>query len=184
MGSCVKLARPPKESGQIVGQRVLRAGHAGARNQVKKAKGARGDFHEALVGGSGRGQEDSVQVMCLQDLAIVRRFFRREIGDENAIGAGLRGRGGEFFQAHLEDGIEIAEEHQRHLAGLANSPHEREHTGKRRAGLQSALGGALNRGSIGEGIAEGHAEFDDIGARVGQRQNEVARRSRAWDRPQ
>ncbi len=119
-----KAARAPKESGQIVRQGILRASHPGARNQVKKSGRARGDFHQALIGGRGRGQENRIQMMRLHDFAILRRFFRREIGNENSVSPCFRGRCGKFLQTHLENGIEVAEEHQGHLAGLANLPHK------------------------------------------------------------
>src|SRR5208337_4253642 len=71
-GELREAAHSPKESGQVVGQRVLRTRHAGARNQIEKTGRARGDFHQSLIRGSGRGQENGVQMMRLQDLAILR----------------------------------------------------------------------------------------------------------------
>ena len=103
----------------------------------------------------------------VKNAAIVVGFFGREIGGENAIGAGLRCGSGKFFEAHLEDGIVVAEKNEWNLAGLANAADEIEDTGKSGTSLESALGGALNRGAIGEGIAEGHTEFDDVSASIG-----------------
>src|SRR2546427_66101 len=83
------------------------------------------------------------------------------VGGENAVGPSGCGSGGEFFETHLEDGIVVAEEDERDLRGLANAANEIEDACKGGAEFQSALGGALNRRAIGEGITKGHAEFDD-----------------------
>ena len=44
---------------------------------------------------------------------------------------------------------------------------EIEDSGKRGSAAQGALACALNDGAIGDGIAEGYAEFDHVGARFG-----------------
>jgi len=41
--------------------------------------------------------------------------------------------------------------------------------------LEGALAGALNDRSVGEGVAEGDAEFDDAGTRVDGGEDDVAR---------
>ncbi len=56
----------------------------------------------------------------MQDAAIVFGLFRREIGDENAIGSGGSSGSSKFLHSELQDGIEITEEDQRHLAALTN----------------------------------------------------------------
>ena len=116
-----------------------------------------------------------VEILRVEDAAIVFGFFGSEIGDEDAIGAGLRGSGGKFFETHLEDGVVIAEEDERNLAGLADAMNEIEDAGQSRAGFQGTFGSALDRGAIGEGIAEGHAEFDDVGSSFGQCENKFVR---------
>ena len=79
----------------------------------------------------------------------------------------------------MEDGIVVAEEDERDFvrgrARLVNAANEIEDAGQRRAGFQSALRGALNSGTVSEGIAEGHAEFDDVGAGFGKREDELQR---------
>ncbi len=100
-----------------------------------------------------------------ENAAIVVGFFGREIGGKNAVGASRCGRGGESLEAHLQDGIVIAEEDQRDLRDFANAVNEIENTGERGAASEGAFGGALNRGAVGKWIAEGHAKLDDIGTR-------------------
>ena len=76
-GELSDAARPPQESGEIVGQRIFRSGHTGARDEVEKSRGTSGDFREALVGGSRRAKENRIEMMSGKNLAIVIRFFRR-----------------------------------------------------------------------------------------------------------
>jgi len=60
--------------------------------------------------------------------------------------------------------IVIAEENQGDFAGLADLADKVDDLGKRGMRFQGALGGALDGGAVGERIAEGDAEFDDVGA--------------------
>src|SRR6266851_2670379 len=123
-GKLRDAAGPPEEGGEIVGQGVLRAGDAGSGNEIEKTRGARGDFREALVRGSRRAKEDAVEMVRGKNAAIVFGFFGSEIGGENAVGAGRRGGRCEFFEAHLQDGIVVAEEDERDLRGLADAANE------------------------------------------------------------
>jgi len=75
----------------------------------------------------------------------------------------------------LQDGIVVAEEHHGNFAGFADFADQMDDLGERCAGFQSPLGGALNRGAVSEGIAEGNAKFYDIGAGIGEGQNEFMR---------
>src|SRR6266436_2906049 len=106
-----------------------------------------------------------------EDAAIVGGFFGSEVGGEDAVGPSFAGGAREFFQAQLEDGIVVAEEHERNLRGLTDAADEFDYTGERGAGFKGALGGALNGGAVGERIAEGNAEFDDVGAGLGERED-------------
>ena len=75
------------------------------------------------------------------------------------------GSGCEFFESHLQDGIVVAEEDERNLRRLADAANEIHNPGESRARFQGTLGSSLNRGAIGEGITERHAELDNISAR-------------------
>ncbi len=104
-----------QERGEIVGQGVLRAGNTGAGDEIEKPGGAGGDFRKSLVRGSRRTKKNRVEMMGGENAAILFGFFGREISGEDAVGACRRGRGCEFFKAHLQDGIVIAEKDQRDL---------------------------------------------------------------------
>src|SRR6266403_5034631 len=163
--------RAAQERWKIIGERILCTGNAGPGNEIEKAGGAGSNFCEAFVRGSRRTEEDGVKMLRGENTAIVDGFFGSEIGGEDAVSADGCGGGSKFFEAHLEDGIVVAEEGERDFvrgrARLANAANEIEDAGQRRAGFQSALRGALNSGTVSEGIAEGHAEFAG-GTQVGE----------------
>src|ERR1700682_644243 len=115
--------------GQIVWERVFRAGNAGTRDQIKEARGHGGDFGEAVVGGRGRTEENGVEVVRGQEATVVGGFFGSEVGGEDAIGARGRGCDGESLETHLEDGIVVGEEDQRNLRALANADDEIDYAG-------------------------------------------------------
>ena len=123
-----EVAGTPQQRGQIVGQRVFRARHTRARDQIKETGGARRNFLQTFVGGSRRRKENRIETARLKDAAIVLGLFRREIGDQNAVGASLRCGVSKFFQPQLKNGIEIAEQNQRHLARLADATHKIKNT--------------------------------------------------------
>src|SRR6266478_3135151 len=88
------LAGAAQQRGKIRGKRVLLTGYAGARNEIEKAGRAGGDFLETVVGGSGSAKKNGVEMMCRNDAAVVFRFLRSEIGDEDTVSASGRCGGG------------------------------------------------------------------------------------------
>src|SRR5229473_3232418 len=92
-----------------------RTRYASAGDEIEKTGGAGGDFRKSLVRGSRRTKKNRVEMMGGENAAILFGFFGREISGEDAVGACRRGRGCEFFKAHLQDGIVIAEKDQRDL---------------------------------------------------------------------
>src|SRR6202030_4069344 len=152
------------ERWEIVGQGILRAGNAGAGNQIEKAGRTGGDFREAFVCGSGSAKKNGVEMVHAENAAIVFGFFGCEIGSENSVRAGRRCGRCESFEAHLQDGIVVAKENKRDLGKLTNAADKIENTGESRPGSQSALRSALDRRPIRERIAEGHAQFINVRA--------------------
>src|SRR6267378_1249768 len=115
-GELRNAAGAADERGEIIGQHIFCAGDAGAGNQIEETGRASGDFREAVVGGSWSAEKDAVEMMHGENAAIVFGFFRREVRDEDAIGAGDCCGGSEFFETHLQDGIVVAEEDERDLS--------------------------------------------------------------------
>ncbi len=60
----------------------------------------------------------------------------------------------------LENRIEIAEDHDR--GGRLRAGDELQRTGKGHPRTEGLEGGSLDGGAVGEGIAEGNSDFDDI----------------------
>jgi hypothetical protein len=58
---------------------------------------------------------------------------------------------------------------------LPDLPGDIEHASQIRAMVQRPLAGPLNHRPIGYGIAERHAQFDNIGARANGSQRDIAR---------
>src|SRR5438309_9015753 len=108
-------ASSPEEGGEIIGQGVLSTSDAGTRNKVEKSRGAAGDLRKALVRGSRRAEKDSVEMVRGEDAAIVFGLFGREVSSEDAVSAIGCSSGCEFLEAHLQNGIVVAEEDERNL---------------------------------------------------------------------
>src|SRR5258708_32968659 len=117
----------------MVGQRVLRASYACSGDEIEEAGRDSGDSGQALVGGGGRAEEDRVEMMRGEDAAIVGGLFGSEVGGEDAVGAGFAGCAREFFEAHLQDGIVVAEEYEGNLRRLADAADECDETSERGA---------------------------------------------------
>ncbi len=169
-------AGTPQKRREIVGQGILRAGDTSPRNQVEKTGGTGRDFFEALIRGSRRAEENRIEMVSGEDAAILFRFFRRQIGGQNAVRTSGRGGGCEFLEPHLQDRIVVAEEDERNLGGLSDPTNEIEDSCQCCPGFKCALGGTLDRRAIGKGIAERHAKFDHVRTGFGERQDEFQRR--------
>ena len=91
-------------------------------------------------------------------------LFDAGVGEQAAIDAGGGRVGGEAFQAVAQDGVEIGEQQEGNFGSGANAAGDLEHGREGGAGLEGALAAALDDGSIGDGVAERDAEFDEVGA--------------------
>src|SRR5260370_20822504 len=106
-----------------------------------------------------------------ENAAVVGGFFGSEIGGEDAVSGDFGGGARELFEGKLQDRIVVAKENERNLRGLTDAADEFDYTGERGAGFEGAFGGALDGRAVGERIAEGDAEFDDVGAGFGERED-------------
>src|SRR6185437_12267614 len=105
-------------------------------------------------------------------------FLDDHVGEENPVGAVCFCSFGKGFEAHADDGIEVAEEDDAGVgASVADLAADAEDVDEARAAGDGALAGALNDGAVGERVAEGNAELDDVGARVDGGDGHVARDS-------
>ena len=145
-GSFVNRRTRRARSGRSSGERFARAGHARARNQIQESTGKFGDFARRASVEVGAARKIVSSPCACIDRAIIAGFFGRQIGCQHAVGARCCRGVGEFLQAHLQDRIEIAEEHQRHVACAVRSRADKiDHARERGPAAQRAFARALNR---------------------------------------
>ena len=113
--------------------------------------------------------------MGLQNPSVVAGLFGRQVRSQNTVGTGTGSSRCKFLEAHLQNGVVVAEKHQRHLTRLADATDKIKNTGESCAGFEGPLGSPLNRRTVGKGIAERNAEFDYVGAGFGHRKDEFER---------
>jgi hypothetical protein len=81
-----------------------------------------------------------------------------------------------LFQSHAQDRIQIREDDEPgRLCMLAHFRREFQNIRQGYALLECSFAGALDYGTVGHGIAEGHTEFNYVGASLNRRQNDVPR---------
>jgi hypothetical protein len=142
-----------------------RSGYACARDCVKKSARAGRYLQQTLVAGGWRDEKDWVDGTRVQKLLPIGCFFRDQVGDEDTI----HSRGSRFtresFESELQERIEITEKHYRDFYLSSRRSQAAEKGRQRGAVPQGALRSALNHGPVGDGITEGHADFNQVCAR-------------------
>jgi len=179
-GQFREMADAAQQAGKIVRERIFRAGHTCTGNQIEKARGARRDLPETLIVRRRRGKKYGVEILRMNNAAIVFRLFGRQVSHQDAIRTGFSSYGCELLETHLQHRIEISEENQRYLARLANLTNQLENSRERGTRFQSALRSTLNRGPIGKRIAEWNAQFNDVGARIRKSQYKLVGCIKRW----
>ena len=132
------------------------------------------DGFQALVGAGGRGQKHGRELVGLHGAEVVGGFFDGEVGDQSAVNSCVFSSLAEFVQSELEDGIEITKDDEAGLRVLADLAGDVDNSCQISALREGALAGALDDGAVGDGIAEGNAQFDDVGARLDGRKCNIA----------
>ena len=90
-----------------------------------------------------------------------------------SIPAALASRG-ELLQTVAQHRIQIGEQQQRNLRGLADLARDIQNLRRRWCRrLQRAIRAALDHGAVGDGIGERHAQLDQIHAAAFQRRDEL-----------
>ena len=107
---------------------------------------------------------------------VIVRFLRRQIEHQQAVHARLRRVFDEPFQADLVNEVEINVEDNRDLRVAGGSAATVARTlGGVVAGFETALRGELVHQAVGQRIAERHAQFQHVHARLVEGQREPAR---------
>ena len=111
----------------------------------------------------GAAKKNRVETVRTQNRAILAGLFRRQIGNQHAVCSRFRRLGRKFLQPHLQNRIEVAEKHERHIAAAPKPRDQIQNSRQRGAASQRAFAGALNRRPVGQRIAERHAQLDHVG---------------------
>ena len=148
-------------------ERGPRAGDAHAREGVDESLRGGADAFETGIRTGGRSQEYRREMMAMESFEVLAGFFDDHVGNEDAIDAGLRRGCAEVFEAEAENGIVVGEDNEAGLGPLeTKGGGEGEYVVEAGAVLHGALAGALDDGAVGERIAEGDAELEDVRARI------------------
>src|SRR5437773_3940340 len=91
-------------------------------------------------------------------------FFDTGVDEEAAIDAGGGCVVAKTIQAVTEDGVQIGEEEERDFGTRTDFAGDVEDGGESGSGFERTLAGALDHGAIGDGVAEGDAQLDEISA--------------------
>lgn len=152
----------------------LHAGDAFAGDVVDEALGAACDTFDAGIRGGGSDEPDGAHAGLAHEGLVVIGFLRGQIEDEEAIDTGGGGLGDEVIEADAMEEVEIDVEDDGDL-GVASDVGDGLEDGRRGgAGGEAALGGELVDDAIGEGIAEGDTEFEDIDTGLIEFEGELA----------
>ena len=100
---------------------------------------------------------------------IIARLLHADVGEQAAIDAGGLRIARQAFESVTERRVEIGEKQQGDFGSPAYLGRNSEHFGKRGAGAQRAFSRLLDDGTVGDGVGEGHAQFDEIGAAAFER---------------
>ncbi len=167
-----ELAHPRDERLDRFRNFLLFAGDAGPRDEIDEAGRVLGNQFEAALAAGGGGEKDRIETEAAECADGLGCFFDGKIGEQHAIDTGFGGILRQLFKAVAKQWIEIAEEQQRDLGRPADLADDFKEPGQVCAGAEGTIGGALNDGAIGNGIGEGHSEFDQIGAALLKSGNE------------
>ena len=163
-----------------VGDLGLHSRDAFARDVVDETRGPLDDERDAVVGRGGRDEVDDGQPGVAHEGFVVVGFLGREVEDEQAIDARGGGIADELRDAAAVEEVVVNVEHEGNLRVAADGADGVENLGGRGAGLEAALGGELVHEAVGERIAEGHADFEDVHARAIKGEGELARGLKVW----
>ena len=153
---------------------LLGTGYGGGGDHVDEAVGVVVDEADAVVGGLGGDEHDDAEVVLVGDgLHLSEVVVEGEVGDDHAGDAGFGAALAEGLDAVVEDGVEVAHENQGDVDVDLDGFQLVEELGKGHAVLEGLRGGCLDDGAVGEGVAEGDADLDEVNASFLHRQDDV-----------
>lgn len=160
--------------GEIRCDAGLHSGHAFTGDVVDETCTAFDDGGHAVFRRGRRDEVDVAKARLFHQGFVVVTFFRGQIQYEQAVHARPGGLVDELFHADAMDEVEIDVEDDGDLRLLADVRNGFQQAGRGGAGFQAALGGELVHQAVRERIAKGHAQFQDIHARLIEFQRQLA----------
>ena len=133
------------------------------------------DAGQALWWRGGGHQQHQVEAMGGRQGREGLGFFQGQIGHHQTGGAGGSGLLAEALHAPVQQGIAVREQHHRNLQLAPQAGEQVQHPAGGGAGGQGAGGGLLDHRTIGQRIAVGNAQFNQIGATPLQGQQGLGR---------
>ncbi len=131
------LANAFAELAGRIGHIVADAGHAKPGDAVEETAAERGRAADPLDARGRAQQKNCINAGPRQRFTDLPRFLRWDIQGQDAVDAGFAGAGDERVQAHAENRVGVAEDHERRVH---ERPHVRDHVQharQRRPGPQS-----------------------------------------------
>ena len=160
---------------------ALRPRDGGRGHHVDEAVGVGVDEADAFVGGFGSDEHDDSEVVAVgHGLHLCQIVLKGQVGDNHArnaaVGAGLA----EGVDAVVQDGVEVAHEDERHGDFRLDGVQLLEETLEAHAVAQRLGGCRLDDGTVGQGVAEGDAYFDEVDASALHGDDDVGGAVEGW----
>ena len=128
------------------------------------------DAGHAIGRGGGGYQQHQIEAMASRDRRELFGLFERQVGHHQAGGAASGGIGTKGLHAFVEQGVAVGEKDHRDCELPLEAGQHRQHLGGGGGGGQGAAGCRLNHRPIGQWVAVGNAQLDQVGPLGLQRQ--------------
>src|SRR5580692_11017954 len=166
---CDWQLRPPLEARHgFAYQLDVRRGGSGDsrdRNEIDEATGVRENLRQTILGCGRRHQANKSEPSSARGQAYLVVFFRRTIDDDQPVDPGRFRVAQERLDAIDVNRVVIAHEDKRRVRiPSAELLRHSEGRWQRLVGLERPTAGALNRGTVRNRVAKGHAKFDNVRA--------------------
>mmetsp|Transcript_22541 Transcript_22541/g.52182 ORF Transcript_22541/g.52182 Transcript_22541/m.52182 type:complete len:445 (-) Transcript_22541:38-1372(-) len=169
-------AHAADKGAEVLRDALAAARHAGDGNGVDEARGGRGEVLDALVRRGRRDQRHEREFLALAGRDQRLRLLRRQVDDDETVHASVGGLLDQLIHPVLEHRVVVA--HQNHGGGEAagagglDKGHALLDAG---AELEGDLVGGLDGGAVGLGVAERHAQLNDVRAALLHGEEELHR---------
>ena len=139
------------------------------------------DEADALFAGLGRDEHDDAQVVAVGDgLDGLQIVGKGEVGDDHARHTGIGTRLAERLDAIVQDGVQIAHQDEWDVHLVLDGLELLQQQAHRHAVAECLGGGGLDDGTVGQRVAEGDADLNEVDATALHGQDDVGRAVEGW----